>query len=130
MSCECTAECWVPLKKHLTMICINMHTHTHSISDTNGMTNEISVVVGRVTAVNITLQYRNSGMQPAFGTTLSFNQQLTVFSQYRLRVDGVSSMYMTKYVMPSITQFSGSSTKYFSTYQEELTKLKKIQPAS
>ena len=69
------------------------HAHTHSISDTTGMvTTNASVVAGRIAAVNITLQYRNIGMQTAFGTTLSFNQQLAVFSQYRLRVDGVSSM--------------------------------------
>ena len=76
------------------MICINMHTHTHTISNTTGAvtTDATSVVAGRIAAVNITLQYRNIGMQTAFGTTLSFNQQLAVFSQYRLRVDGVSSM--------------------------------------
>ena len=47
------------------------------------------VVAGRVASVNIILRYMNRGMQDAFGTTLSFNQQEAVFSQYLLR-DNVS----------------------------------------
>ena len=72
------------------------HTHTHTNSNTVGVgTPDSGVVAGRIAAVNITLRYRNRGMQDAFGTILSFNQQEAVFSQYLLRINRVGIYHMT-----------------------------------